>query len=188
MIGGARNLLWLMPLVLLLSHPLWQERAAAFLRPRGGYDAAAVQAWSQERRDFVMDDVVLHFSAHGEQTWTVRAAQAHTAETDREIEMTEVNAVYGKQGDDPVTVTSRRGRYHMDEKHLTLIDDVVLVKPVQHEELHTELLHYYDLTKKLVSPADVRIKGPNFNLRGGQMEYDVATKAYDFGGRVHVVM
>lgn len=188
MIGGGRNLLWLIPLGLFVSSPLWQERAAAFLRPRGGYDAAAMQAYSQEERNFVMDDVVLHFSADGKQTWTVKAVQAHTAETDREIEMTEVNAVYAKEGDSPMTVTSRKGRYQMDKKHLTLIDDVVVIKPVQHEELRTELLHYYDLTKKLISPDAVRINGPNFNLEAGQMEYEVSAKDYQFDGRVHVVM
>jgi LPS export ABC transporter protein LptC len=186
--GSLRNLLWIIPLGLIASKPLWQQPVVEFLKPRGGYDAAAAQAYTQESQDFVMEDVVLTFNNKGELTWTVKAEQARTGKTDREIEMTAVHAVYNKKGDDPITVTSRTGRYQMDEKHLTLTKDVVLVKPVQQEELHTELLHYDDLTKKLVSPEKVKINGPNFDLQGGKMDYDVTNKGYDFGGRVHVVM
>jgi LPS export ABC transporter protein LptC len=188
MSGGLRNLLWLIPLGLLIASPLWQAPAAEFLKPRGGYDAAAEQAYSQERQDFVMEDIVLTFYSRGQRTWTVKAAQARTGKTDREIDMADVDALYSKKGDDPITVTSRKGIYRMNEKHLTLIEDVVLVKPVQQEELHTELLHYYDAEKMLVSPDKLRIDSPSFNLQGGGMEYDLSNKDYDFGGRVHVVM
>jgi len=185
---GLRNLLWGGPLALLLSSPLWKGPVTAFLEPRGGYDAAAAAAYTQETQEFVMEDVVLTFSSNGQLTWTVKAVQARTGKTDREIDMSEVDALYSKQGDDPITVTSRRGLYRMDEKHLTLTEDVVLTKPVQNEVLRTELLHYYDMKKLLVSPDKVRINSPSFKLRGGRMDYELSTKAYDFGGRVHVVM
>jgi LPS export ABC transporter protein LptC len=189
MTGSLRNLLWLVPLGLFISSPLWRGAAADFLKPRGGYDATAEQGYTQDSgQEFVMEDVVLTFSSKGELTWTVNAKQARTGKTDREIDMLTVNAVYSKQDSDPITVTSRRGIYQMDEKHLTLTDKVVLIKPLQHEELRTELLHYYDLTKMLISPHAVQITSPRFNVQGGKMEYDVSSKAYDFGGRVHVVM
>ncbi len=135
-----------------------------------------------------MEDVVLTFSSNGQRTWTVKAAEARTGKTDREIDMRGVDAVYSKPGNDPITVTSRRGLYRMDAKHLTLIEDVVLTKPVQHEQLRTELLHYYDAKKLLVSPDKVQISSPSFELRGNTMNYDLSTKAYDFGGRVQVEM
>ncbi|MGX9726323.1 MAG: LPS export ABC transporter periplasmic protein LptC [Candidatus Electronema sp. VV] len=185
---SLRNLLWAVPLGLLVSSPLWKGPVTAFLEPRGGYDAAAVAAYTQETQEFVMEDVVLTFSSDGQLTWTVKAAQARTGKTDREIDMSGVDAVYSKKGDDPITVTSRRGLYRMDEKHLTLTEDVVLTKPVQHERLRTELLHYYDAKKLLVSPDKVRISSPSFELRGGRMDYDLSTKAYDFGRRVQVEM
>jgi LPS export ABC transporter protein LptC len=183
-----RNLLWLIPLSLILTKPFWQQPAAEFLKPRGGYDAAVEQMFTQERQDFIMEDVVLTFTNKGQQTWTVQAVQARTGKTDRDIDMSKVHAVYSKEGDDPITVTSQNGSYQMDDKHLTLTDDVILVKPVQHEELRSDVLHYYDLSKKLISPGKVIIDGPTFKLRGSKMDYDVSSKAYDFGGRVYVVM
>ena len=76
----------------------------------------------------------------------------------------------------------------MDDQHLTLIDDVVIIKPLQYEEMYSDLLHYYDTTKMLISPGDVEIKGPKFNLKGGRMDYDVSTGGYDFNDRVEVVL
>ncbi|MCI5144144.1 MAG: LPS export ABC transporter periplasmic protein LptC [Candidatus Electrothrix sp. AR3] len=188
MLEGIRNLLWMIPLGLIISAPLWQEHAAAFLKPRGGYDAAAERAYSEDSQDFIMDDVILTFSTRGAHTWTIRAKQAKTGKSDREIEMLKVDAVYSKKGDSPMTITSKRGRYQMDDKHLTLIEDVLIVKPAQQEELYTDLLHYYDKTAMLISPQDVKINGPKFNLKAGKMDYNLSTKAYDFKERVDVVL
>ncbi len=188
MLGSYRNLLWLIPVALMVSSPLWQEYLAQFLKPRGGYDEVAEQAYKQNSQDFVMDDVTITLSSGGLRTWTIKAEQAQTGETDREIHMVDVDALYNKPGTSPVTITSRKGKYQMDEHHLTLINDVVIIKPVQHEELYSELLHYYDTTKMLISPGDVEIKGPKFHLKAGRMDYDLSTSAYDFKDRVDVVL
>jgi LPS export ABC transporter protein LptC len=188
MLGSYRNLLWLIPAGLMLTSPLWRDYAAAFLTPRGGYDEVAEQAYKEHAQDFVMDDVTITFSTDGVQTWTIKAEQAQTGETDREIHMIDVDALYNKKGASPITITSKTGKYHMDDQHLILIDDVVIIKPVQYEELYSDLLHYYDTTKMLISPGDVEIKGPKFHLEAGRMDYDVSTGAYDFRDWVDVVL
>ncbi|MCI5224282.1 MAG: LPS export ABC transporter periplasmic protein LptC [Candidatus Electrothrix sp. AR4] len=188
MLGSYRNLIWLIPVTLMLSSPLWQDYVAHFLTPRGGYDKIAEQAYKETSQDFIMDDVTITFSTGGFQTWTIKAEQAQTGETDREIHMIDVDALYNKKGASPVTITSKTGTYHMDDQHLILIDDVVIIKPVQHEELYSDLLHYYDTTKMLISPGKVEIKGPKFHLKGGRMDYNVSTGAYDFNDRVDVVL
>ena len=188
MIGSSRNLLWLIPVGIFAASPLWKDYAAQFLKPRGGYDDLAEQAYQEQSQDFVMDDVLITFATQGVQTWTIKAEQAQTGETDREIYMTDVDALYHKKGASPLTITSRSGKYHMDDLHLTLIDDVVIIKPLQHEELYSDQLHYFDNSKTLISPGEVEIKGPKFNLKAGKMNYDVSTGAYDFKERVDVVL
>ena len=188
MLGNLRNLLWIIPLGLLFTAPIWQQHAAKFLTPRGGYDAAAERAYTEASREFVMDKVVLTFSNKGVHTWTIHTRRSRTGKTDRDIKMVEVNAAYNKKGDDPINITSKKGRYNMDEKHLTLIDDVVILKPIQQEELHTDLLHFYDKTDMLISPGPVQIKSPKFDLRAGMMEYNIATKQYSFSKRVDVTL
>jgi hypothetical protein len=43
----------------MVSSPLWKDHAAQFLKPRGGYDEVAEQAYKQHSQDFVMDDVTI---------------------------------------------------------------------------------------------------------------------------------
>ncbi len=182
-----RNILWILPLCLIVTYPLWQNEVADFLRPRGGYDAAAEEAYALERQDFIMDRVILTLNSGGEQTWRIKAKQARTGTTDREILLQEVDAVYQRSGYDPLTVTSTEGIYQIDAKHLTLIEDVVLVKPAQQEELYTDVLHYDDTTKLMTSPIEVEIKTPTLNLQAGEMEYNLNTEAYIFSQRVQAV-
>jgi LPS export ABC transporter protein LptC len=188
MIGNYRNLLWVIPIGIIAASPLWEGYVANFLKPRGGYDKVAEQAYQEQSQDFVMDDVLITFTNEGVQTWTIKAEQAQTGKTDREIHMIDVDALYNKKGESPISITSTNGKYQMDDQHLTLIDDVVIIKPLQYEKMYSDLLHYYDTTKMLISPGDVKIKGPKFNLKGGRMDYDVSTGAYDFNDRVEVVL
>jgi LPS export ABC transporter protein LptC len=188
MIGSYRNLLWIIPVSVIAASPLWKDSLAEFLKPRGGYDEVAQRAYQEQSQDFVMDDVVISFTTEGVKTWTIKAEQALTGASDREIHMIKVDALYHKKGESPINITSKSGMYHMDDQHLTLIDDVVIIKPLQHEEMYSDLLHYYDTTKMLVSPGDVEIKGPKFHLEGGRMDYDVSTGGYDFNDKVKVVL
>ncbi|MCI5114535.1 MAG: LPS export ABC transporter periplasmic protein LptC [Candidatus Electrothrix sp. AW1] len=188
MIGSYRNLLWIIPIGVLAASPLWKEHLAKFLKPRGGYDEIAQRAYQEQSQDFVMENVVISFVTQGLPTWTIKAKQAQTGTTDREIYMLAVDALYHKQGKSPIKITSMSGMYYMDDQHLTLTDDVVIIKPLQHEEMYSDLLYYYDSNKMLISPGPVEIKSPKFNLKGGSMDYNVSTGAYNFNNGVEVVL
>jgi LPS export ABC transporter protein LptC len=186
MIKNPRNLLWMIPVALLVSSPLWKSSVADFLRPRGGYDATVAEAYKRQSQNFVLDNITITLSSNGRLEWTVNAERAFTGKTDREIGMIKVDALYTGKGKDPITITSNRGTYLMDDRHLILIDNVVLRKPASKEELFTDLLHYYDATKMVISPVEVEIRGPKFSLRAGRMDYDLASDGYDFNDRVTV--
>ena len=186
MISNPRNLLWIIPLGLLLSSLLWKSYVADFLKPRGGYDATAAEASKRQDQSFILDHITITLSSNGRTEWTVNAERAFTGKTDREIGMIEVDALYTGKGKEPITVTSSRGTYLMDERHLILINNVVVRKPDSKEELYTDLLHYYDSSKMVISPVAVDIRGENFNLQAGRMDYDLSSDGYDFNERVKV--
>jgi LPS export ABC transporter protein LptC len=182
---NLRNLLWGIPLALAVTFPLWKPTVADFLKPRGGYDPELAARAARVQQNFVMDSLTLTLTTMGREEWVIKAERAFTGKTDREIGMIEVDALYrGK--DEPVTITSRRGTYFLDRRHLILIDDVVVKKPKSHEVLYTDLLHYYDATKMLVSPVDVEIQTPKFTLQAGRMDYDLSTDGYEFSHGVVV--
>lgn len=182
---NTRNLLWIIPLSLFVSSPIWKPTATAFLTPRGGYDATLAAQANQQQQNFIMDAITITLTNKGKKEWVINAKRAFTGKTDKELGMIDIDALYtGKEN--PMTVTSNRGTYLVNERHLTLIDNVIIKKPKTGEELYTDLLHYYDATKMATSPVAVDIKGPKFSLQAGRMDYDLSTNGYDFNERVHV--
>lgn len=184
---SARNLLWSLPLLCALTAPLWLPPLNRFLAPRGGYDPRFSGASvSTPIQNFIMDSVSITLTSKGKEEWQIDAQQAYTGERDNEIEMIEVRAMYIGTEREPTDVESRRGLYLVEQRELVLRDAVRIRKPTKQEELRTDLLHYYDATKMAVSPGPVEISTPDFQLKAGNMDYDLSTDGFDFGDRVHV--
>ena len=171
--ANVRNLLWLLPLLLFVTSPLWKPPVAAFLTPRGGYNPKlAMPEESTPVQNFVMDSVAITLTSDGKEEWQIDA----------------VSAMYIGKEKEPINITSQKGRYHLDDRHLTLIGKVVITKPTKDQQLFSELLHYYDATKMVVSPGKVDLRGPGLKLTAGRMDYDLTSEGYDFGDRVKVNM
>ena len=183
---NPRNLLWLVPLVLFLTSPLWEPVVASFLKPRGGYEPPTSVNTEGPAQSFVLDTITITMTNHGRVEWVVNAERAFTAKSDKDIGMIDVDAVYTDTNNDVTRITSSRGRYHVDQRHLILMDDVVIRKPASSQEMYTDLLHYYDAGKMVVSPGELEIRGPDYSIRAGRLDYDLANKGYDFSDRVTV--
>ena len=186
MIKKPRDLLWIVPLVLFVTSPLWQPAVANFLKPRGDFGQSQAGDQVVSSQQFQMDTVTITLTSNGKPEWLINAERAKTGKNDRIIEMEVVNARYIGKDKAPTRIVSRQGQYLIDDRHLTLIDDVVISKPETKELLYTDLLHYYDATKMAVSPGEVELQGPKFRLEGGRMDYDLSTDGYDFSNRVKV--
>jgi len=188
--GDPRRLLYLVPLALLVTAPVWQPEAARFLRPRGRIDQADMDRAAGQSRRFDMHRIHITLSSGGRKTWRVDAAKARTGKTDHHIAMEDVHAVYLglRADDDRVVITSKEGGYNIHTRHLSLMRDVVIHKPAKRQTLYTELIHYDDQTKMVYSPTAVRIVGPGFTIDAGRLDYDLTSDAYDLSGRVHCVL
>ncbi len=185
MLKNPRNLLWLLPLLLFISSPIWEPKVASFLSPRGSFEATLNNDPDQlATRKFIMDSITITMSTKGQVQWVVNAKQAITGKNDREVEMIEVDAKYTAKDNTLTYITSDRGAYLVDKRHLSLSDNVVIRKPAQMQEMYTDLLHYYDATKMAVSPGKVDIKASNFSITAGRMDYDLSSDAYDLSNHV----
>ncbi len=188
MIKNKRNFLWAIPLVLFITSPLWQPVVAAFLKPRGDFATNQPGVPRVMSQHFQMDSVTLTLTNGGKKEWLVTSERAQTGASDREILMEVVRAKYIGKDKPPTNISSRQGKYFINERHLILLDDVVIRKPLTNEVLFSDELHYYDATKMAVSPGDVELQGPSFNLQGGRMDYDLSTDGYDFSNKVKVTL
>lgn len=184
MIRNPRNLLWLIPLALFITSPFWMSAVSSFLQPRGVYDPEAPEQENAQGQSFIMDAITITMSSLGEVEWIVNAKQAFTVKSDKEIGMIGVDARYVGDEKEEAQITSERGVYNVDKGHLVLIDKVVVDKPVSRQTLLTDLLHYYNEDKLVVSPGKVEIRSPDFTIRAGRLDYDLISKNYDFSNGV----
>lgn len=187
MLQNPRNLLWLLPLLLLLTSPLWKPELTNFLRPRGGHVAPEINLDDNgQLQRFVMETIAITMSSAGRLEWEITAEQAFTGENDKDIAMVGVDATYTGGDQEKTRITSAKGQYVISDSHLTLMEDVVIDKPLSRQKLLTDLLHYYNNRKVVVCPGKVELQGPDFRIRAGSLEYDLASRGYDFGDRVRV--
>ena len=184
MTKNPRNLLWLIPVLLFVTSPLWKPALTAFLQPRGIYDPLVVRQPTEQQQSFIMDAITITMSSLGRVEWVVNAKQAFTVKSDKEIGMIDVDALYTGEGKEQTRVTSERGLYNVDKSHLVLIDNVVVDKSSSQQQIYTDLLHFYNDKKLIVTPGAVKIKGPDFTISAGSLEYDLVSNNYDFSNRV----
>ena len=183
----GRNFIWLIPLALVLTFPLWRQPVTAFLAPRGGYDPSLVQN-RPDSHDFTMDTVHIIQSHNGRTTLDVVAKHAMTGKTSDEFMMEEVNATITSEEGELTHITAGKGLFDKKSSLLSLIDDVVIKKPKDQYEIYTDLLHYNDKTKIAHCPGATRLLGKDVSIKGGSLKYNMLTNSYDIGGRVHCTL
>lgn len=180
-----RNLLWILPLLLAITFPLWRGPIDIFLAPRGGYDASFANR-KLDAHNFNMKNVYITQSEHEKITLQVDAKRAFTGKTQDELEMEEIDAIITSVTNEQTFIISRKGTYDKKTNILTLINEVVVMKPKDKFELYTDLLIYDDSTHIAVSPEKTQIIGEEIEVTGNHLTFNTLTEAYDLGGRVRV--
>ncbi len=178
-----RSMVWLIPLALALTFPLWRVPVIAFLTPRGGYDPSFADREMNEH-NFTMETVHITQSDRGKTTLKITAERVFTGSTVNEFRMDMVDAVITGDDDEQTFITARKGILDKQAAILTLIDEVVVVKPKDKMELYTDLLIYNDKTNMAHSPGKTQIVGEKIEIRGINLHFNTLTQSYDLGGRV----
>lgn len=179
-----RNLIWLIPLFLAISFPLWRPPVAAFLSPRGGYDASLANRKLDEH-NFKLETVHITQSEQGKITLEIEAERAYTGKNPNEIEMEKVDAIITSAANEQTFVNARKGILDKKGSILTLLDEVVVMKPKDKFELYTDLLIYNDKTHIAHSPGKTQVIGEKIHITGNNLIFNTITESYDLSGRVH---
>lgn len=182
-----RNAIWLIPLSLIVTFPIWSIPLGTFLTPRGGFDDDK-QSSEQHSHNFNMDTLTILENQQGKTTAFIRAAKARTADNPDILEMDSVDAdLYDEEGN--IThIVARQGQYNTLTKILTLIDDVVVNKKIDNQFLYTDLLHYDSEQRTVKCPTPTRLVGDKVQIDGGSLEYDIKTQTYVIDNRVNCVL
>lgn len=184
---NRRNLVWLIPLLMIVTFPAWRVPVATFLMPRGVEDSGPGPD-NQKEQNFVMQKVVIVQNQQGKKTAEIRASQAFTSEIPDEFVLTQVDSdLFDEQGD-LVNVRAMSGVYNTQTRKLTLVGDVKVDRVSQNQQLYSELIYYFDETRVIDSPGAARLVGNQAEIRGSSLHYDIVTAQYKIDGPVFCVL
>jgi LPS export ABC transporter protein LptC len=184
---NQRSIIWLVPLVLLVTFPAWRIPLGAFLTPRGGYDPAYADL-KKDVHNFTMDKVRIQQIHNGRKSAEIRAESARTAEKEDEYILTKVNTdIFDNEGE-LTNIIADKGIYNAVTRQLTLIDNVIVQKTSDKQTLYTDLLYYDDEKRTVKCPGDTRLTADGGEIRGSSLDYDINTSQYEIGGRVHCLL
>ena len=188
MMTGYRNILWLLPLTLLFSWPVWSGSAIKFLTPRGGLIsnlAAPPPVTGKEGAGFSMEGVLFSQLKNGELDWQIQAKHLYSGKDQDTMQMETVEAQVFKNGQRRFVITGQEGEYDNKKKILTLHKGV----KVQAEKgflVRSDSLSYDDLTRRITTTMPVQVTDKGIDIHGKGMDYDMRKDSYDLGGRVKV--
>jgi len=184
---NRRNLVWLIPALLIATFPLWRLPVGSFLAPRTTEDTTITTA-DEDMHNFVMQKVIIAQNQAGKKTAEISSWQAYTGEKPDEYVLVSVDAdLFDDQGN-RVNIKAESGIYNTQTKHLILSNNVVIDRIAENQQLYTDLLHYYDDKRIIDSPAATKMVAENARINGSSLHYDIVTGQYLIGGRVFCVL
>ena len=180
--------MWIVPLIGLITSPLWQPVAAKLLRPPASVEKKAATLLSASRltRTAEMLEVDFIQSREGSKEWQIKAGRMYSQDGEKDAKLEDIKAVFfGEPGNDAVQtrISSRRARYDADKQLLNLQDKVV-INDHRGYEIQTESLAYLGKEKKIKTGSKVQITGSNFTVSGESLMYDVKSGNYRLEGNV----
>lgn len=181
MMTGVRNTLWLLPLLLLVSWPVWGGYLVAFLSPRGGFETPATDA---PGKTFTMQEVLFSQLKGGAEDWKIVTDRLFSLPGSEDVmRMESIDALLFEKGAEKFHIVSGKGEYDMT-KQILVLTDKVRVEAKQGYTISAELLRYYDQQQEIRTDEKVRISTDDMDIHGTGLLYNMKTGAYRVGGRV----
>jgi LPS export ABC transporter protein LptC len=183
----VKNLFWFIPLLILLTYPLWQQYVADFLRPADDINVSVEGA--EAGRYLTMQGVAFSQCNKGRQEWRINASSLYSEKEEKDLRLESVRAVFfndpasdGEPGK-ATNIRSSRARYEKAKQLLTLNDDVVVITASGYE-LRTETLYYREDLRRMSAFSGVAVTGKGLSLTGREMAYELDSQYLVVDGQV----
>ena len=183
----VKNLFWFIPLLVLLTYPLWQPHVADFLQPPEEITVSVQGA--EADRYLTMKGVAFSQFNKGRQEWRINAGSLYSEEEEKDLRLEGVRAEFfndpageGEPGR-AANIRSSRARYEKAKQLLTLNDDVVVITASGYE-LRTETLYFREDLRRLSAASGVAITGKGLSLTGREMAYELDSQYLVVDGQV----
>ncbi len=178
-----RNYIWLLPLLALLTAPLWWGTAGRLLAPRVE-NFPAITPDRQLLNTFVLHRVTLVQNRAGIDDIFIKADEVESVPGSDELEMKKVDGkLVGARRS--LQITGGGANYDLDRQVLTVTDQVRLATTDGYH-LSTELLRYFPRSGKVETDKMVSLDGAGIKMEGKGLLYDLQSGEFRIGGRVVV--
>ncbi len=179
-----RNALWLIPLLFILTFPLWKIPVAAFLAPPIDHDSAPA-AENQEQHNFSMTNLTILQSEGSRETAVIHAERGRTSRHPGEYILEGINAdIINAQGN-IINIVAEVGDYNINRERLKLMENVVITNTAESSTMHTDLLYYNGMKRTIFCPGPTLLEGDGLRIEGSSFSHDMHTGVYTMGGRVY---
>ena len=183
---GYRNILWLLPVTLLLFWPIWGGAITRFLAPRGELSANLVLPKAKSAGPgFTMEGVLFSLLKNGVLDWQIEAKRLYTKEDQDLMQLETVAAQVFENAARKFLIIAQEGEYDMKNKTL-IMRNGVRVQADTGMLVQSDSLSYDEQTRTITTRVPVRITGKGLDIRGQGMDYDMRRDSYDVSGRVKV--
>lgn len=179
-----RDFIWVLPLLLIVTGPLWWSTAADILKPRGNFDRSTPSAIEQ-LKSFVMEDVLLTQSRGGRDEFFLKAARVNSGLQADVLELETIEVQLLRGDGQAIRISGGEGFYHTSQQIITVIDKVRVQTP-EGQEMHTEALRYLLKYRKVKTAEAFRLKDQRALISGGNLTYDLLSGNFRVGGGVKV--
>lgn len=180
---NRRNTLWLVPLALIVTFPLWKIPVADFLTPKTA-ESLENRKSAIKGYNFSMGKVTILQSEDGRETAVIHAKQAKSGKRHDEYILEEVDGdIIGDQGN-RTNVKADTGTYMVSRKRLKLTGNVVIVNQADTSTLKTSLLYYHGKKRMVDCPEPTSLRGKGISVDGSSLLHDMKEGTYTVGGRV----
>jgi LPS export ABC transporter protein LptC len=182
MLSGPRNLLWIIPLTLLVTSPVWKPGVEEFLSPHGHLKVKTGEP--VQDNSFILTDVQLSRYENGQADLVLSAARVQSGRRGKDsFHLQNVDATLYAKGRERAHITGGEGFYDDDKQILTLVENAAVVAKNKYE-LRADALRYLIPYKTVKTAAGIFFKSKDTTVRGTGMSYNLESGAYRVGGRV----
>lgn len=185
---NKRNITLFIPIFFAITFPIWKAPLASFLSPRGADKNSAATADNRTANDFSMNTVQILQSQDGKKSAIIRAESAKSGGNANELFLYKVNADIIGKNDRLTNVAAQEGIYNVITKILLLKKDVIIQREEGKQIMYSDRLVYSDNDGTVISPGTTRFVGPEFDIIGGRMKYDIKQDSYRLNKRVKCVI
>ncbi|MEN8257991.1 MAG: LPS export ABC transporter periplasmic protein LptC [Thermodesulfobacteriota bacterium] len=181
----SRNKVWILPLLAVMSYPLWKPALSGFLAPRESKITFAKKTATTDERNLHLYGVTMSQSSGDKLEMVLKADSVATGGAGKnEYFFKEIDCqLYDDQGLSTL-ITGGEALLATDKKLITIIDDVHVVTGDEKYRIITDALRYFTQYKVAKTATAVRFWTDGKEICGNSMMYNLRTGAFRVGGGV----